>query len=96
MIYKISLNNIINMYINILLTVAPRTITWSPQVALIMIVCNFLTIIIGRYAIEVRGLGPGIPGFEGFGLPELLATTSLGHITGAAAIIGLSSIGVLN
>lgn len=86
------------MYTNILLTIIPHTITWSPQIAIIMIICNCISIGIGRYAIQVRGLGPGIPilGSEGFGLPELLATTSLGHVIGAGAIIGLSSIGVVN
>ena len=86
------------MYTNILLTIAPSTVTWSPQIALIMIICNFIAIGIGRYAIQVRGLGPGIPilGLEGFGIPELLATTSLGHAIGAGTIIGLSTIGVLN
>lgn len=86
------------MYTNILLTIAPGTVTWSPQVALIMIICNLIAIGIGRYAIQVRGLGPGIPilGLEGFGIPELLATTSLGHAIGAGTIIGLSTVGILN
>ena len=67
---------------------------WSAQIAIIMIVCNLLAIGIGRYAIKIRGLGPSIPvlGLEGLGLPELLATTSLGHIIGAGAILGLRSI----
>ena len=71
---------------------------WSLQQALIMIVCNIICIGIGRYAIKVRGLGPSIPvlGLEGLGLPELLATTSLGHILGAGTIIGLHSIGSIN
>lgn len=67
---------------------------WSVKIAAIMIICNLLSIGIGRYAIKVRGLGPSIPilGLEGLGLPELLATTSLGHIIGAGAILGLRSI----
>ena len=86
------------MDINILLATTPKTLTWSPQIAITMIICNCLAIAIGRYAIQVRGLGPGIPilGLEGFGLPELLATTSLGHMIGAGTIIGLSSTGLLN
>lgn len=57
---------------------------------------NLLALFIGRYAIQVRGLGPALPIFnsQGLGLPELLATTSLGHIIGAGAIIGLNSIGM--
>nr|QOS04659.1 photosystem I subunit X [Sarcopeltis skottsbergii] len=83
---------------NILLTITPYTATWSPKIAIIMIICNFISIGIGRYAIQVRGLGPSIPilGLQGFGLPELLATTSLGHVIGAGTIIGLSSIGIIS
>ena len=79
------------MYTTLLLTITPYTTTWSPQTAIIMIVCNSIAIGIGRYAIKVRVLGPGIPilGLEGFGLPELLATTSLGHLIGVGTIIGL-------
>ena len=86
------------MYTTILLTISTHTVTWSPQIALIMIICNGIAIAIGRYTIKVRGLGPGIPvlGLEDFGLPELLATTSLGHIIGAGTILGLSSIGLVN
>nr|YP_010902836.1 photosystem I reaction center subunit X [Hypnea flava]WCH54890.1 photosystem I reaction center subunit X [Hypnea flava] len=81
----------------ILLTIIPNTSAWSLQHALIMIISNLICIGIGRYAIQVRGLGPEIPivGLKEFGLPELLATTSLGHAIGAGTIIGLSSIGIL-
>lgn len=67
---------------------------WSIKIAIIMIVCNLFTIGVGRYAIKVRGSGASIPilGLEGLGLPELLATTSLGHIIGAGTILGLKSI----
>ncbi|NJK39578.1 MAG: photosystem I reaction center subunit PsaK [Oscillatoriales cyanobacterium RM2_1_1] len=80
----------------------PNTPTWSPKVALIMITCNLFAIAIGFYAIPKanRGRGPAIPGplpglFEGFGLPELLATTSLGHLLGAGMILGLGNVGLL-
>ena len=76
----------------------PDRPNWSLQTALIMIICNLIAIAIGRYAIQVRGLGPSIPitGIGGFGLAELLATTSLGHIIGAGTILGLNSIGFIN
>jgi photosystem I subunit 10 len=48
--------------------------------------------------IEVKGAGPSLPlagPFSNFGLPELLATTSFGHIVGCGAILGLSYIGAL-
>ena len=87
-----------NMYSNILLTIVPKTVTWSPEIGLIMTACNLAVIVIGRYAIQVRSLGASIPilGLEGLGIPELLATASLGHAVGAGTIIGLASIGVLH
>lgn len=71
---------------------------WSPQVSIIMIISNLIIIGIGRYAIKVRSFGPSIPiiGAKGFGLPELLATTSLGHIIGAGTILGLKSIEIIS
>nr|YP_009243902.1 photosystem I subunit X [Sporolithon durum]AMK96144.1 photosystem I subunit X [Sporolithon durum] len=86
------------MLIYNLISINTNTVTWSSQSAIIMIACNLFAIIIGRYAIKVRGLGPSIPisGIDGFGLPELLATTSLGHILGAGTILGLTSTGLIS
>ena len=83
---------------SLVISILSSTIPWSTQSAIIMIACNLVTVLIGRYAIQVRGLGPSIPlyGISGFGLSELLATTSLGHILGAGAILGLKSINVIN
>ena len=77
-----------------------RTLEWTPNVAIVMIAANLVAIAIGRYAIQRRGVGPALPVrvpglFEGFGVPELLATTSFGHILGAGAILGLSNAGIL-
>jgi len=82
-----------------LLAVA-RTTPWSPSVALIMITCNLFAIAIGYYAIQKRGVGPSLPVempamFTGFGVPELLATASFGHLLGAGVILGLSNAGLL-
>jgi photosystem I subunit 10 len=79
---------------------APATPGWSFQTALIMIACNLFVIAIGRYAIKNPGAGPALPFslpglFEGFGVPELLATASLGHILGAGMILGLGNAGIL-
>ncbi|MEL6224356.1 MAG: photosystem I reaction center subunit PsaK [Cyanobacteria bacterium J06626_14] len=79
---------------------AAQTIEWSTDVAIIMITCNLFAIAIGYYAIKERGAGPKLPVelpamFTGFGIPELLATTSLGHILGAGVILGLANAGVL-
>nr|UNJ16459.1 photosystem I subunit X [Boldiaceae sp.] len=82
------------MILNLLISAIPNTSVWSTQTGIIMATSNIIAIIIGRYSIKVRGLGPSIPliSENGFGLPELLATTSLGHIIGAGVIIGLNSI----
>ena len=76
------------------------TAEWSPKVALIMITCNLFVLAIGRYAIQKPGAGPALPFtlpglFDGFGVPELLATGSLGHILGAGMILGLGNAGIL-
>ncbi|MGF1494861.1 MAG: photosystem I reaction center subunit PsaK [Microcoleaceae cyanobacterium] len=78
----------------------PNTPTWSIKVALIMITCNLFAIAIGFYAIKNRGQGPALPIqlpglFDGFGIPELLATTSFGHLLGAGMILGLGNVGLL-
>ena len=83
-----------------LLLAVPPVGEWSPNVALVMIVCNLLAIAIGRYAIQKRGVGPELPIqlpalFSGFGLPELLATASFGHILGAGTILGMRTAGLL-
>lgn len=85
------------MNTDILLSIMPSTTQWSAQSSIIMIVCNLITILIGRYGIQVRGLGPSIPisGLKGFGLSELIATTSLGHILGAGTILGLKSLNMM-
>ena len=84
------------MNIEILINILPSTTQWSIQNSIIMIVCNLLAILIGRYGIQIRGLGPSLPVIAGFGLSELIATTSLGHILGAGTILGLRSINIIN
>ncbi|MCL1469720.1 photosystem I reaction center subunit PsaK [Argonema antarcticum] len=78
----------------------PNTPAWTPAVGLVMILCNLVAIAIGRFAIKNPGVGPDIPVgkpalFRNFNLPELLATTSFGHILGAGVILGLANAGVL-
>jgi len=79
---------------------APTTPEWSYKVALIMITCNLFVLAIGKYAIQKPGAGPALPMslpmvFEGFGLPELLAIGSFGHILGAGMILGMGNAGLL-
>ena len=74
-----------------------NTVTWSPKVAIIMIFCNILALVIGKFAIANQTAGPKLPifGFDAIGLPALLAITSFGHILGAGLILGLANTGAL-
>lgn len=78
----------------------PTTPEWSPTVGLVMILSNLAAIAIGRFAIQKKGVGPDLPVskpdiLSNFGIPELLATTSFGHILGTGIILGLSNAGAL-
>ena len=82
------------------LLLTATTVPWNTNVALTMIVCNIVAIVIGRFAIKNPGQGPALPTskpglWNNFGLPELLATVSFGHILGAGLILGLANAGVL-
>jgi len=77
---------------------APTTVSWSPKVAIVMIVCNIIAIAFGKLTIKHQGVGPALPSpafFGGMGLPALLGTTSLGHLVGAGVILGLANAGAL-
>lgn len=83
-----------------LLATVPATPIWSPSVALIMITANAFALVVARYGIQVKGVGPSLPIelpglFSGFGLSELLAVTSFGHVLGAGLILGLAQAGLL-
>lgn len=84
----------------ILAQTTPTTTPWNLSVGIIMIFANLFAVIIGYFAIQQTGKGPSLPfpqlaSKKSFGLPELLATTSFGHILGAGIILGLSSAGIL-
>lgn len=86
------------MNADFLISVVPQTVAWSAKTASVMIICNVACIFAGRYIIQSKGQGPNLPGpisSIGLNLPEFLATTSLGHIIGAGAILGLAYLGVL-
>jgi photosystem I subunit X len=77
-----------------------HTIVWSPNVGIVMSLCCLFSVLIGRFAIKKRGVGPKLPVavpalLEGFGLAEMLGTMSFGHILGAGMILGLANAGVL-
>jgi photosystem I subunit 10 len=91
------------MMSSLILTAAslvPSTVAWNPSVGIIMILSNLLAVGIGYFAIQNTGKGPSLAlpqlaSRKSFGLPELLATASLGHILGAGVVLGLSSAGIL-
>lgn len=88
-----------NLTLNLFARV-PTTPTWSVSVAIIMITANLFALVVGRYGIQVKGMGPSLPVqlpglFADFGLPELLAVTSFGHILGTGLILGLAQAGLL-
>lgn len=80
------------------LAAVPTTLSWSPKVAAVMIVCNILAIAFGKFTIKYPNVGPAMPSpslFGGFGLPAVLGTASLGHLLGAGVILGLANLGAL-
>ena len=80
------------------LAVTPATISWSPKVALVMIVANVIAIAIGKATIQKPDVGLKLPSsnlFGGLSHGAMLGTISLGHILGLGAIQGLASRGVL-
>jgi photosystem I subunit 10 len=85
----------------LILATIPQTSEWSLGVGFTMLVCNLFAITIGRYAIQNKGVGPSLPVelpdpfAKEFGLPELLATASFGHLLGAGLILGMSNAGLL-
>ena len=81
-----------------LFAMAPSTFTWSPKVALVMIVCNVLAIAVGKATIKHPNVGAELPNpafFGGMSHAALLGTTSLGHLLGIGAIQGMAARGML-
>ena len=81
-----------------LFAIAPATLSWSPKVALVMIVCNVIAIAVGKATIKHPNEGAQLPNpafFGGMSHAALLGTTSLGHIIGLGAIQGLAARGIL-
>ncbi|WP_319419342.1 photosystem I reaction center subunit PsaK [Pleurocapsa sp. FMAR1] len=85
-------------YLTLLAATVPNTVSWSPKVAIVMIVCNIAAIAFGRFTIKNKSVGPALPSpalFGGMGLPALLGATSFGHVLGAGVILGLANAGAL-
>lgn len=78
----------------------PQTVQWNSNVAIVMIASNLVAVFLGRFAIKNAGVGPDLPVgkpalWKNFGIPELLATFSFGHILGVGFILGLANAGLL-
>lgn len=87
------------MNTELLVAIVPQTAVWSAKTASIMISSNIFCILAGRYVIQITGVGPSIPltgSFANFTLPELLASTSLGHILGTGMILAFGYLGFAN
>ncbi|NEP59495.1 MAG: photosystem I reaction center subunit PsaK [Symploca sp. SIO2G7] len=81
-----------------ILAVTPATVSWSPKVGLVMVACNIIAIVLGKYGIQQKNVGLELPApgfFGGMSHGAMLACASLGHIIGVGAILGLATIGVL-
>ncbi len=81
-----------------LFAITPATVSWSPKVALVMILCNVVAIMVGKATIKHPNEGAALPNstfFGGLGHAAMLGTTSLGHIIGIGAIQGLAARGIL-
>ena len=78
----------------------PDTSTWSWSGSLVMNISIILGIIIAKVGIQNKGKGPKLPLLEpflgkNFGLPELLAGISFGHLIGVGATLSLTITGLL-
>lgn len=81
-----------------LLATAIDTAAWSPKTGAVMIICNILAIAIAKATVQNPSVGPMPPSpslFGGFSIGTILGATSLGHLIGVGAILGLGSMGVL-
>lgn len=80
-----------------LLAITPASVTWTPKVALVMIICNVIAIAIGKATIKYPNEGAKMPSasfFGGLSHGAMLGCTSFGHLLGMGAILGLSTRGV--
>jgi photosystem I subunit X len=68
----------------------PMSQTWSPTIAIVMVVCNVLGVLA---ATTSKKAGPALAG--GLTAAQVVGGTCFGHVLGAGAILGLTGIGVI-
>ena len=68
----------------------PMSQAWSPTVAIVMVVANVLGILAATTA---KKAGPMLGG--GLTIAQVIGGASFGHLLGAGAILGLTSIGTI-
>ncbi len=88
------------MLSSLIIAAIPHTEPWGINTAMVMIICNTVTI-------AIRGLAISLPtGKQNANIPnnnllqrfdptELIATFSLGHMIGVGFVLGLTNIGVI-
>ncbi|MBD2306291.1 photosystem I reaction center subunit PsaK [Chroococcidiopsis sp. FACHB-1243] len=78
----------------------PNTISWSPQVALIISASSFLILLIASRSIKYPQVGAKLPvNLPGLGSPSIgtfVASMAFGHVVGAGIVLGLSNLGWLS
>jgi photosystem I subunit X len=86
---------------NLIIAAIPHTEPWRLTTAIVMIICNLLAIAITFGSVQLRSKirvanpdDKSIPG-RGFGLPELFAAMSFGHVLGVGVVLGLTNIGII-
>ena len=86
------------MFTPILLATVARTVEWSPETGLIMIICNIAAIAFGKSTIKNPHTGPAAPSSNlvgGLSLGALVGSLCFGHILGTGTILGLSYLGAI-
>ncbi len=68
----------------------PMSQAWSPTIAIVMVVANVLGIFAAKNTTKA---GPMLGG--GLTIAQVIGGASFGHLLGAGAILGLTSIGTI-
>ena len=86
------------MFTTLLAAADPVTFQWSPNWAVVMIICNLLAYAIARSNIEKPNEGFPMPNaqfYGGLSHGAFVGANCLGHVLGIGSILGLAARGVL-